>query len=125
MIDAKEKTIDATLLSGEFSKGDIVILNTGYHKQYKQKEYYDTFPEVTEDFAKRAVELVISIVAMDTPSPDRAPFSVHKILLGNGVLIIENLTNLDQLEGKEFDICALPAKLNTEAAPVRVVAIVK
>jgi arylformamidase len=55
-------------------------------------------------------------------SPDHEPFNVHKILLSAGVLIIENLTNLDELSGKEFTVYALPVKLQIDGAPARVIA---
>jgi len=48
---------------------------------------------------------------------------VHKILLSAEVLIIENLTNLEALLGIDaFDVVALPANLQCEAAPIRVIA---
>ena len=68
------------------------------------------------------VELGVHAVGMDTLGPDEPPFPTHKILLGNGILIIENLTNLDKLIGKQFDVIALPVKLATDAASVRVIA---
>jgi len=61
---------------------------------------------------------------MDSPSPDNYPFSVHKILLSNDVLIIEMLTNLDKLIGvSEFNVIALPPKFDTAGSFTRVVAI--
>ena len=62
------------------------------------------------------------MVGMDTPSPDHAPYKVHKILLGNEILILENLTNLEQLLNKNFEVIALTPKLEADAAPARVVA---
>ncbi len=60
---------------------------------------------------------------MDILGPDQPPFLTHKTLLENEILIIENLTNLDQLVGvKNFEVIALPAKFNADAAPIRVVA---
>src|SRR3989344_3535557 len=52
----------------------------------------------------------------------REPFPIHRILLGNDILIIENLTNLGVLAGKESTIYAFPIKLQIDGAPVRVVA---
>ena len=84
---------------------------------------YRDFPEVAPEFARELVSLGVSIIGLDTPSPDRSPFEVHKILLAAQVPIIENLTNLEALVAvDEFDVVALPAKLQCEAAPVRVVA---
>jgi len=107
-------------------KDDIVFVITGFSKKYREAEYYEKFPEIGEDFASKAIELGVKIVGMDTPSPDRPPFKVHKLLLGKEILIIENLTNLESLVGvKDFEVFALPAKLHTEAAPVRVIAKIK
>jgi kynurenine formamidase len=73
------------------------------------------------------VKLEVKIVGMDMLGPDYdKPWATHKVLLGNDILILENLTNLDQLLNIEhFDVIALPAKLHSDAAPVRVVAIIK
>ena len=77
---------------------------------------------VSEEIARHLVEKKVKILGVDMCSPDKAPFVVHKILLGGGVLIMENLTNLTVLEGKEFKVYAFPTKLELDGAPVRVVA---
>ena len=60
---------------------------------------------------------------MDTPSPDKYPYKIHKILLKEEILIIENLTNLEELLGvNNFDVIALPAKFYSDGAPIRVIA---
>jgi kynurenine formamidase len=125
LIDARGKmSTDADLLSGVGVKpGDIVLVMFGFSQKFNQPDYYKTHPELTEAFANKLVELGVSIVGMDIPSPDRAPYQVHKILLGQDILIIENLTNLEALIGKQnFEVIALPMKLQTEAAFCRVVA---
>lgn len=125
LIDARnQKEINADLLEGkEIEAGDIVLIMTGFDKKFGSDSYYNEYPEIAESFAQRLVQLEVKIIGMDTPSPDRSPFNIHKILLQNDILIIENLTNLEELltHGK-FDIIALPAKFEAEAAPVRVVA---
>lgn len=81
---------------------------------------------VTDAFAQALVEAGVHMLGLDTPTPDRAPFPVHKILLGNGVLIAENLTNLEELlTVPSFIVFALPAKLQADAAPARVIAVVR
>lgn len=125
IIDARGKpTIEVDLLNGKtIMKDDIVIVMTGFYEKFWQPEYYEKYPEISEDFAKRMVEFGVKVVGMDTPSPDRAPFEIHKLLLRQEILIIENLTNLlSLLNVSNFEIIALPAKFDTEAAPVRVVA---
>ena len=125
LIDVRGKSMaDIGILGNlDIRRGDIVLVCFGWSTEFEQEEYYKNYPEISEGLAKKLCELGISIVGMDSPSPDRAPYSVHKILFKRDILIIENLTNLDQLIGKkDFEVIALPAKLQTEAASCRVVA---
>ncbi len=126
VLDVRGKmAIDATVLEGiEIEKGSIVLVYTGFGEKYRTEDYFKGYPEIKEDFAKKMVELGVHIVGMDILGPDYdKPWITHTTLLGNGILIIENLANLDQLLGIEsFDIVALPAKLHADAAPVRVIA---
>lgn len=125
VLDARGKTsADVSLLAGvTVQKGDIILVCFGWSTEFGRDEYYMNYPELTPDFVNKLGELGVSIVGMDTPSPDRAPYNVHKILFKHDILIIENLTNLEQLvNNRNFEITALPAKFQTDAAPVRVVA---
>lgn len=125
LIDARDKPAvdEKILLRHTVKKGNIMLVMTGFSKKFGRPEYYEKYPEITEGFADEAIRLGVKIVGMDTPSPDRPPFKVHKKLLGKEILIIENLTNLEKLLGvKSFEIFAFPAKFHAEAAPVRVVA---
>lgn len=125
LIDAREvKEVGVGLLENHDVKaGTIILVMTGLSAHYRDSNYFDVFPNIIEEFAQRCVELGVKIVGMDTPGPDRPPFPTHKILLGNGILIVENLTNLEKLIGVDnFEVIALPMKLEADAAPVRVVA---
>jgi arylformamidase len=102
--------------------GDIVLFYTGLSGQFNEPEYFEKAPALPEDIAEYLVEQKVKMVGMDLASPDYEPYAVHKILLGGGTLIAENLCNLEQLEGKEFKIYALPIKLAVDGAPARVVA---
>jgi kynurenine formamidase len=126
LIDAHGRPeLDRDLLMGaEIRDGDIVIFETGFHLSFAEYRYYESYPEMTSKLAHELVARGVKMIGLDTPSPDRAPFAVHKILLASGVLILENLTNLQSLhEIREFQIMAFPPRLDTEGAPVRVVAI--
>lgn len=124
LVDARGKDIGRNLLKESvIQKGDIVLILTGHDKKFRDSDYYTSFPSVGEDFADELVKRGVSIVGLDTPTPDAPPFPVHKILLASEVLIIENLTGLEHLVGiKNFEIVALPANFDIEAAPVRVMA---
>ncbi len=125
IIDARGKTlVNDELLSGvDIQRGDIVLICFGWSSVFNEDEYYLNYPVITEGFASKLVELGVSIIGMDTPSPDKAPYSVHKILLKADILIIENLTNLEQLvNNQNFEVITLPIKLEAEAGLCRVVA---
>jgi kynurenine formamidase len=126
VIDVRGKqVIDATILEGiEIERDAIVLLFTGFGSKYRTADYFKDFPKMKADFAHKMVELGVKIVGMDMLGPDYdKPWTTHKILLGNDIMLLENLTNLDQLLNEEnFEIIALPAKLQADAAPVRVIA---
>lgn len=114
-----------TIVGARIQKGDIVLFMTGHSAHFGTEAYFANYPYITEDCAEYLVDTEVLIIGMDTPSPDAQPFATHKILLKNDVLIVENLTNLSLLTAEEsFQIVALPMKLEADAGPIRVVAVV-
>ena len=63
-----------------------------------------------------------SMVGVDMCSVDYEPIAVHQTLLRGDVLILENLTGLERVAGRDFRVYALPLRLAADGAPVRVVA---
>lgn len=103
--------------------GDIVLFHTGISAFYYEPSYYaNDRPQMSQEIANYLVEKKVKMIGVDMCSPDIEPFRVHRILLGAEILIIENLTNLEQLAGKEFTVYALPIKLQLDGAPARVIA---
>lgn len=122
-IKVKDKKFDLeTIKKGDIQEGDIVVFHTGMSDVYHESEYYDNYPAVTENIANYLVSKKVKMVGVDMCSVDYEPFPVHRILLKNNVLIIENLTNLAELESKNFKVYALPIKLQIDGAPARVMA---
>ena len=65
------------------------------------------------------------LIGVDMPSVDRPPFDAHLEFLRNNVLILENLTNLEEIQDEVFELIALPLKLKArEASPVRAIGLV-
>jgi len=125
LIDARGKSeIDVDLLEGRNIKaGDCVLVHTDFDKKFGESSYYEDYPVLTEAFAQKLVELKINFIGLDTPSPDKAPYTIHPILLKEEILIIENMKGLDQLLGvDEFEVVALPGKFDAEAGLARVIA---
>lgn len=103
---------------------DIVLLFTGFDKHYFQDEYFTQHPVVSDSLAEFLISKRIKMLGMDMPAPDYPPFTFHKDLLKNGILVLENLTNLHSLtDVDEFEVMALPLKVSAEASFVRAVCI--
>ncbi|RCW39617.1 cyclase family protein [Paenibacillus prosopidis] len=104
----------------------IVILYTGHSKFFGQSKYFEDYPVLTVEFAELLVRKQVKMIGLDTPSPDKYPFEVHKCLFQNKILITENLTNVEQLlHVKSFEIIALPLHIRADSSIARVIARVK
>ena len=104
-------------------ENSIVLLYTGFDAYYGTKEYYQNHPSIDIELCDFLVEKKIKMIGMDTPSPDRYPFKIHKLLFENNIYILENLTNLDQLLNIDrFEVIAFPLKINADSSITRAVA---
>jgi kynurenine formamidase len=127
----------------EIRRGDMLFMHTGWDLlRGINRRYLFMWPYLSVDGAKYLVERGISLVATEAMSiggwGDRTPTmgpitdtgtEVHRILLSNGILIIEEVANLEEvLAGRRYaraQFVALPMKLrDLDGAPTRVVAIV-
>ena len=109
-----------------FSKHTIVLFCTGYSKMWKTESYYYDYPEFDDEIAEALLLSSVSIAGFDSPSPDKSPFGFHSIFLKGGRFLVENLTNLEQLLGKEnCTFMAFPLKIEAEASLIRAVAMVE
>lgn len=121
VIENKQPKLDV-VKQADIQEGDIVLFSTGMSEKYYTPEYYEDYPAITEEIANCLVEKRVKMVGVDMCSIDHEPFPIHKVLLQNNILIIENLTNLALLAGKQFTVYAFPIKLQLDGAPARVVA---
>ena len=104
----------------ESVRDQIVVLFTGRAEaESGGPRFYGQGPYLSTDGAAFLAECGANAVAVDFPI-DKHPeaplstikdFPVHRLLLGQNIPLIENLINLDQLVGKEFELWALPLKL--------------
>jgi kynurenine formamidase len=100
------------------------VLHTGWSKQWGAPNYFSDHPCLAADAATFLVDCGVQLVGVDMPSVDRAPYPAHRILLGAGLPIVENLTNLDALGAGLFQLIVLPLKLGgCDGSPVRAVAV--
>jgi kynurenine formamidase len=125
LIDARNEPIDTSLLHDMPSdEGLIVLILTGMDKHFGTQNYFTNHPIIPTDVAHKLAKRKIKMIGIDFFSPDNYPFALHHLFFSHDILIIENLTNLDQLVGiKNFTVYALPLKTNTDSALARVVAV--
>ena len=106
-----------------------VIFSTGWQRNLQKKYYFTKNPGLSVSAAKYLVSKKISLVGIDSPSIDLGTdikFSVHQIFAKKGMLIVENLANLDKIKSTKFYLVVLPLKLkNATGSPVRAVAFVE
>lgn len=117
------KSISKSAVIGKIKKNGIVLFYTGFDKYFYDETYFYKYPVIDLDCAKYLVESKVKMIGIDFPSVDYYPHDVHKLLLNNDILIIENLTNLQELiQYDNIEIIALPLKIDGHGAPARVIA---
>lgn len=108
-----------------FSRNKIVLFCTGYSKAWGTESYYYNYPEFDDEIAEFLVRCGVSVAGFDSPSPDKSPFGFHSRFLKDSRFLVENLTNLELLLGKEnCTFMAFPLKIEAEASLIRAVAII-
>ena len=114
---------------GKIENFSSVIFYTGWQKNLQKKYYFTKNPGLSVSAAKYLTSKKISLVGIDSPSIDLGKdpkFSVHKIFAKKGVLIVENLANLDKIKSPTFHLVVLPLKLkNATGSPVRAIAFIE
>lgn len=110
--------------------GDIVLIDTGWHKFMGAPEYADA-PSLSSELAQWLVDHQVKLVGIDASTPDlpahrRGPgfdWPVHQILLSNGVLIAEHMANLSALNPGRIEIFfGVTSVVGADAGPARVIA---
>mgnify|MGYP000285561956 CR=1 FL=1 len=111
-----------------------IIFKYGWGKNWTSKKFYVGYPYLSEEVAHHLVEKGVKIIGMDSPSPDNSRISldnetrgteadspIHKILLGNNIIMVEYLANLDKLpDTKDWNWTVMPMKIGgCDGAPVR------
>jgi len=108
--------------------GHIVIIDSEWDHVTDPGEYYGpNAPHLSRELADWLVASRVRAVGLTNP-PDnpeqarRGNAPIHRTLLGGGVLIIENLTNLDSITSSTFTVVAMPLKIHRGCGgPARVV----
>jgi len=125
------KAEDLEKAKPQIEEGDILIINTGRHKQYGTPEYNTKHPGLDgESVEPFLLKKKIKMVGMDTMCVevgsefDHWPHPLHRVcLIENEIPLIENLGgDIDEVTGKRCYIMAFPVKLMADASIARVIA---
>ena len=112
--------------NGKIPNDSSIFFYTEWQKNLKNNNYFTENPGLDSSSAKYLVSKKTNLVGIDSPSIDLGKdesFTVHKILSKNNILIVENLTNMNKIQFKEFTFTILPLKLkDATGSPVRAVA---
>ncbi len=108
-------------------QGEAVVLSLNNPDYSLIKEHdivlFSTTGIMTKKTAEELIRRKVSIIGVDSLSPDEEPFPIHKMLLKEDILIVENLINLNELVGKRFYCRIFPLNIrHADGAPCRVVA---
>ncbi|HAF30663.1 MAG TPA: hydrolase [Bacteroidales bacterium] len=105
---------------------DFILFYAGMQENWNSDQYFNEYPTLTETAVRWLANFDLKALGFDYISVDKMDdYSLinHRILLENEILIIENITNLDQLISKNFELNCIPLKIeNSDGAPVRVFA---
>jgi len=114
---------------GKIASFSSVIFYTGWQRNLQKKYYFTKNPGLSVSAAKYLASKKINLVGIDSPSIDLgkdSKFSVHQIFAKKGILIVENLANLEKIKSAKFHLVVLPLKLkNATGSPVRAIAFVE
>ncbi|MCB0542570.1 MAG: cyclase family protein [Saprospiraceae bacterium] len=129
--------------NGPLPEGSFLLLRTGYGKFYPDRlEYFGTarmgeeavaelhFPGLDPQAAEWLVKnRKVKAVGLDTPSIDYGQskdFKSHQVLLGENILVFENVAHLDQLPSTGAYVMAFPMKIaGGSGGPLRILGWVK
>jgi kynurenine formamidase len=131
VIEAKSYTVtlDELLPYEEVLKeSDFVLLKTHWDIHWGSDQYFYHFPALSTEGATYLTSFNLKGYGVDAISVDHMEdhaFPIHHILLGHGMVLIENLTNLDQVQTGDL-LSVLPLKIeDADGSPIRAVAIGK
>lgn len=114
-------------LIGDLGEGDWLFLCSGNGRNWGSEAYWTGWSYPDAEAARALIERGIVGIGFDGPSADPVDtetFDLHKVWLGTGRMILENLTNLDLLPARTQVVVA-PLKVRAaNGAPARVLAFV-
>lgn len=135
--DSSVSARDILETGAEFGPDVIPVIHTGWTEKMAGKPgFWEHIPYLKPDAVDLMVKKGVSAIALDMfverafwripLKPGEVRANNHLKLLGNGIVIIQFLTNLSQIGKDRFLLVALPLKLKgVDGGPARVIALVQ
>ena len=122
--EIKDISLDFLKMKEDVIKNvDFVLFYSGWQHKWNTDRYFDEFPTLTTDAVEWLAKLNLKALGFDSISVDKMTAESlpnHKVLLKKDILIIENMTNLDKLISKKFELNCIPLKIeNSDGSPIR------
>lgn len=103
--------------------GARILYETGWQSEWGKPHFFTDFPSMTQEAARYLASKKLRLIGMDTPTPSRDGYEVHHILLGEEMVIVESLANLDKAPD-EFTFIGFPLNFaGRDGSPIRAVAL--
>jgi kynurenine formamidase len=124
------ESADLECMRPALEPGDMLAIDTGAAERVGTPDY-DRHASLSVAAAEWLVKRKVKLVAVDMPTPDIAIdkrpegfiWPVHRVLLADGVLIAEQVTNLGSLAGRRAEFMFCPLNIaDCDGAPARVLA---
>jgi len=107
-------------------RDDIVLLYSDNARNYGSDAYWTGWSYPDADAARALIERGVCAIGFDGPSADpvdSTTFDLHRIWLGAGRMILENVSNLDQLPERSQVVVAPMRVAAANGAPARIFAL--
>ncbi len=115
LTDMTARGIPAEVFFERELKGSAVLLHTGWDRYFGTEQYGKEAPFLTESGARYLIDAGVKLVGIDSVNIDDTQSGghrpAHSLLLEAGILVVEHLTNLDQLPAQGARFTAVPPKV--------------
>ena len=109
-----------------------ILIRTGWFQEnFGTKEYFIAHPYLTPEAADYLIECGIKLIGIDFPCIDQLEnikigqkLPMHVKILGNDLLMIEHIINMEKIRKERFTLIALPLNISgLDGFPTRVIAV--
>lgn len=111
-------------------EAEFLLFHTGWDRFWGKEEYFGEYPYISKEVADYIISgnkkgVGLDVIGLDPVADEK--LTLHKKLFAqNEIIIVENLTNLEQIGGEMFTFAALPLKYrDADGSPVRAIAMIE